>query len=286
LKPFNSIDQLIERAIACFSKVRPVYGEYLDIMHKEGFLDLESRKGKAPGGFNYPLFESNIPFIFMNATHNLRDFETMMHEGGHAIHAFLCKDIRITQYKETPPEIAELASMSMELISMEHWDVVFQNQSELNRAKKTQLEGVLAVLPWIATVDRFQHWLYTHPEHSVDERLKAWEDIFGLFQGQLVDWDGYQDYLRLIWQKQLHIFEIPFYYIEYGIAQLGAIALWRNYKQNPAQALDQYESALSLGYSKPIPDIYQVAGIEFNFSVEYIKELMDFVKAELARIPV
>ncbi len=284
LKPFSSTAEFIEKTIDCFSKVRPIYGEFLSLMNQKGFLDLESRKGKAPGGYNYPLMVSNIPFIFMNATSNIRDLETLVHEGGHAIHAFMAKNLELTEYKQTPSEIAELASMSMELISMEYWDVFFENKEELKRAKIHQLEGVISVLPWVATVDKFQHWLYLNPNHSVEERIKVWGEIHKEYSSSVTDITGTEKFFYARWQKQLHIFEVPFYYIEYAIAQLGAIAIWKNYKQNPEKTLDQYEKALSLGYSEPLPVLFEAAGIKFDFSSEYIGELMSFVHSELDKL--
>lgn len=283
LKPFNNISEFIEKTINCFKNVRPKYGEYLTIMNEKGFLDLDSRKGKAPGGYNYPLMVSNIPFIFMNATSNIRDLETLVHEGGHAIHAFKAKDLELTEYKETPSEIAELASMSMELISMEHWDVFFENEDDLKRAKIHQLEGVISVLPWVATVDKFQHWIYTNPNHNTIERTIAWTNILSEYSSKIINYQSVEWYFMNLWQKQLHIFEVPFYYIEYAISQLGAIAIWRNYKQNPEKTLDDYEAALSLGYSKTLPELYKTAGIKFDFSKKYIGELMDFVLEELEK---
>jgi oligoendopeptidase F len=220
----------------------------------------------------------------MNSTENLRDLVTMVHEGGHAIHSFLTKDIELLNYKELASEVAELASMSMELISMEHWDFFFDDKEELKRAKKTHLEDVLTVLPWVATVDKFQHWLYVNPTHSVKEREEAWNNIFNEFGSKTIDWSSFEKAKTYTWQKQLHIYEVPFYYIEYAISQLGAIAIWKNFKQNPEKALDQYEEALKLGYSKPIPEIYKTAGIKFDFSEEYVKELMQFVSDELKQL--
>ncbi len=250
-------------------------------MKKNSYLDLESRKGKAPGGFNYPLYESNIPFIFTNATGNLRDVETLMHEGGHAVHSFLSSNLELVDFKGLPSEVAELASMSMELISMSAWDEFFDNEEDLKRAKRHQLEGVLKVLPWIAIVDKFQHLLYLTPDHNSEEREKIWKETAAEFGSKIIDKQGYEKYFDSAWQRQLHIFEVPFYYIEYGIAQLGAIAVWRNYFNNKETALNNFENALKLGYSKPIPEIYKTAGIEFNFSAEYIGELMDFVEKQL-----
>lgn len=284
LKPFSTIEELVENSIKTFTQIRPEFGQYLRIMKDYGYLDLDSRKGKAPGGFNYPLYESNIPFIFMNATSNLRDLETMMHEGGHAVHSFLSSDIQLVNYKETPAEIAELASMSMELITMDEWKQFFEHEHDLKRAWRSQLESVLSVLPWIATIDKFQHWLYTNPEHSSKERSEAWKNIFLEFSSKEVDYTGMEDYFDTFWHRQLHIFEVPFYYIEYGIAQLGAIALWKNYKEHPTKAIDQYVQALKMGYTRPITEIYEVAGISFDFSANYISQLMDFVKDQIEKI--
>lgn len=286
LKPFEKAEELIEKTLKIFTRIRPKYGEFLSIMKKNGYLDLDSRKGKAPGGFNYPLYESDIPFIFMNASGNLRDVETMVHEGGHAVHSFLSSDLPLVYNKQLPSEVAELASMSMELISMDYWDEFFKNEDELRRAKKNQLEGVIQVLPWVATIDKFQHWLYEHQEHTTEERTKAWLRIFEEFSAKQVDWTGYEDSRKNLWQKQMHIFEVPFYYIEYGMAQLGAIAIWRNYRQNKEVALNKYENALKLGYTKTIPEIYETAGIKFDFSFAYIHELMEFVKGELENLKI
>ena len=284
LKPFKDGKDLIEKSIEIFSKIRPKYGEFLKTMNENSYLDLDSRKGKAPGGFNYPLYESNIPFIFMNATGNQRDLETMMHEGGHAVHSFLSSKLKPVDFKALPSEVAELASMSMELISSEYWNVFYDNEDELKRAKRTHLEGVLSVLPWIATIDKFQHQLYLNPDHDHNDRKEFWNQIAKEFGSYLIDWTGFEKYYDYLWQRQMHIFEVPFYYIEYGIAQLGAVAIWKNYKENPEKALDNYENALKLGYSKPIPEIYKAAGIEFNFGKEYISELMNFVKDELMKL--
>ena len=284
LKPFNNGEELIEKSIKCFHKLDPFLGSRLEVMKANGLFDVDSRKGKAPGGYNYPLAETGAPFIFMNSANSFRDLTTMVHEGGHAIHTFLTADLKLNDFKHCPSEVAELASMSMELISMDHWDEFFTDKEELKRAKKYQLRDILKTLPWVAVVDAFQHWIYTHPEHTTEERTNAWKEIFTRFGGNFVDWTNHQEALENLWQKQLHIFEVPFYYIEYGIAQLGAIAVWKNYKENPKQGLEKYIAALKLGYTKNMIEVYQTAGIEFNFSAPYIKELIAFVKDELKKI--
>ena len=281
LKVFDNSENLINDTIACLDELDGFLGDCLKIMKKMGHLDLESRKNKAPGGYNYPLAETGYPFIFMNATSNLRDLTTLLHEAGHAVHSVLCKDLEINSFKEPPAEVAELASMSMELISMPFWKHFFANEKDLKRAKKEHLEDLLVVLPWIACIDKFQHWLYENPKHNVEERQKAWNEIYGEFSPKIIDWTGLEDFKTYHWQKQLHLYEVPFYYIEYGFAQLGAIAVWQNCKKDLKKGLKDYLDALSLGYTRSIPKIYQEAGIAFDFSQEYISNLMNFVEKEI-----
>jgi oligoendopeptidase F len=284
LKPFTNGKELTEKTIEVFRRLDPFLGQCLAIMKEMGHLDLESRKGKAPGGYNYPLSEIGVPFIFMNATSTLRDMVTIMHEGGHAIHNFLTRDLELNDFKSTPSEVAELASMSMELISMDHWDVFFTDEAELKRAKREHLEDIIETLPWVATIDRFQHWLYENPTHSLEARKENWNRIFDEFADTVTDWSGLKDAKDYLWQKQLHLYEVPFYYIEYGMAQLGAVAVWRNFRENSAKGLQGYQNALKLGYMKSIPEIYKAANIKFDFSRSYIRELMDFVRRELNKI--
>lgn len=284
LKPFTDADDLTQKTITCFSKLDQYSADCIQTMQQMGHLDLMSRKGKAPGGYNYPLDETGVPFIFMNATQSLRDLVTMVHEGGHALHSFLTADLELNVFKHPTSEVAELASMSMELMSMEHWDIFFPDPKELNRAKREHLESVLQTLPWVATIDLFQHKVYEQPTHTLNEREQLWKEAFFPFSNTLTDWKGYEQYRLVAWQKQLHLFEVPFYYIEYGMAQLGAIAVWRNFKKNPVSGFQQYKKALSLGYKKSIPEVYATAGIKFDFSKEYIHELMTFIKEELAAL--
>ncbi|HEX8061198.1 MAG TPA: M3 family oligoendopeptidase [Cyclobacteriaceae bacterium] len=284
LKAFKDGGDLTEKSIDAFQRLDPFLGQCLTIMREMGHLDLESRKGKAPGGYNYPLAEIGVPFIFMNATSTLRDMTTIMHEGGHAVHNFLTKDLELNDFKSPPMEVAELASMSMELISMDHWNIFFSNDAELKRAKAEQLEDIIETLPWVATIDKFQHWVYENPTHSMADRKANWCRIFDQFADNVTDWSGLQEAKEYMWQKQLHLYEVPFYYIEYGMAQLGAIAVWRNFKRNNREGLQGYMNALKLGYLKTIPEIYNAAGIKFDFSKSYIRELMLFVREELAKV--
>lgn len=281
LHPFETGKQLSDKAIEVFSRLGNYFSGCLNTMVSMNRMDLESRIGKAPGGYNCPLAETGVPFIFMNAAGTVNDVITMMHEGGHAVHSFLSHDLPLSSFKEYPMEIAELASMSMELFSMEHWDVFFSDKNELHRAQLEELERVISVLPWIATIDKYQHWLYTNPGHTNEEREKEWMNILKEFSTGVTDWTGFEEYRAHFWQKQLHLYEVPFYYIEYGIAQLGAIAMWRQYRGNKEQALENYKKALSLGYTKTLKELYATAGIKFDFSPAYVAELGNFVKERL-----
>ena len=281
LRPFKASEELINKSIECFSKLRPFFGECLKKMQDLKHLDLESRMGKAPGGYNCPLAESGAPFIFMNAAGQMNDVTTMVHEGGHAVHSFLAHPLPLTGFKEYPMEIAEVASMAMELFSMEHWDVFFNDAAELTRAKEHQLERVITIFPWIASIDKFQHWVYENPTHTNEQRTKEWSAILAEFQDDVIDYSGLENYRSNAWQRQLHLFEVPFYYIEYGIAQLGAIGMWMQFKQNQQLALDNYCTALSLGGTQTLPDLYKTAGLQFDFSPAQIKGLMEFVKEEM-----
>jgi len=283
LKPFEGGTELTDLSVECFNRLRPYFGECLSTMKAMKHLDLESKSGKAPGGFMYPLYEIGVPFIYMNAVGSQRDVVTMVHEGGHAVHSFLSRDLAMTEFKSTPSEVAELASMSMELLSMDHWDVFYSDDNELKRSKLEQLEKALETLPWVAAIDKFQHWIYT-TEHTAKERKEQWLKINSKLGNQVINWEGQENALANLWQKQLHLYEVPFYYIEYGMAQLGAIAMWRSYKELGEQGLDNYMDALKLGYTKTIGEIYEKAGIKFDFSASYVKELADFIKEELEKL--
>jgi oligoendopeptidase F len=281
LHPFKTGEELIEKSIACFSKLRPFFGECLEKMQVLKHLDLESRKGKAPGGYNCPLAESGAPFIFMNAAGQMHDVTTMLHEGGHAVHSFLAHPLELSGFKEYPMEIAEVASMAMELMSMDEWETFFADAEDLKRAKEHQLERVITIFPWIAVIDKFQHWIYENPTHTEGERTATWNEILKEFQDEVIDYSGLETYRSNSWQRQLHLFEVPFYYIEYGIAQLGAIGMWMQFKENREQAMDNYCSALALGGTKTLPQLFETAGLKFDFSPDKIRVLMEFVESEM-----
>lgn len=284
LKPFNGGEDLLAKTIACFGKMDPFLSECLTVMKDMNHLDLVSRKGKAPGGYNYPLDEIGVPFIFMNAAGSMQDVITMLHEGGHAVHSIVTKPLVLAEYRSLTSEIAELASMSMELMSMDYWDVYLSDLDELKRAKLHHLEHALETLPWVATIDKFQHWVYENPNHTVAERITKWNEIHSEFALDCLDWSGLQVYKDNIWQKQLHLFEVPFYYIEYGIAQLGAFGVWKNCKDDFKNGLQKYLAALQLGYSVSIDKVYETAGVPFDFSESNIKSLVAFVQKEMEAI--
>ncbi|MFZ9403033.1 MAG: M3 family oligoendopeptidase [Sediminibacterium sp.] len=284
LRPFTDGKDLYEKSVACFEQLHPFFADCLKKMNSLKHFDLESRKGKAPGGYNCPLAESGAPFIFMNAAGQMSDVTTMVHEGGHAIHSFLSHHLSLSAFKEYPMEIAEVASMSMELFSMDHWQSFFDNEADLNRAKEHQLERTITIFPWIAIIDKFQHWVYEHPTHTIEERTNTWTSILKEFSTGSIDYSGLDEFRAIGWQRQLHLFEVPFYYIEYGIAQLGAIGMWMQYQQNPTAALENYMNALALGGTKTLPELYKTAGIEFNFSPSYVKKLMDFTNSQLEKL--
>lgn len=284
LNPFKTGEELVEKSIDCFKELHPFFADCLKKMRVLGHLDLDSRKGKAPGGYNCPLAESGAPFIFMNAAGQMDDVTTMIHEGGHAVHSFLAHPLELTAFKEYPMEIAEIASMAMELFSMDYWHVFFNSKEELKQASEHQLERVITIFPWIAIIDKFQHWVYENPGHSLEERSENWENILSEFTPPSLDVSGLEEYRRYFWQKQLHLFEVPFYYIEYGIAQLGAIGLWKQFRDDKEKALNNYINALALGGTKTLPELFKAAGLDFDFSPDKVKDLMFFVHEEIKKI--
>jgi oligoendopeptidase F len=280
LKPFETMEEFIQKAIRVLQKVDPEFGANLLKMKENGLLDLENRKGKAPGGYNYPLDETGAPFIFMNATGTPANVKTILHESGHAMHSFATTDEKLIAYRHATHEAAELASMSMELLTMDYWDEYY-SEEEVRIARKEELAGTLSFLPWCMIVDSFQQWIYTNPDHSSSERDEKFSLVFDRFNTG-VDWTGLEEEKKIRWLLQPHIFTNPFYYIEYGIAQLGALAVYRNYRQNGSKAIKDYKKFLSMGYSRPLDELFESAGIKFDFSEHYLLELVRFVESELA----
>ena len=280
LKPFETADELAAKCRDIFQRLDPEFGRNLQTMRDLGLLDLDSRKGKAPGGYNSSLQETRLSFIFMNAVGMEGDVRTLLHEGGHAMHGFASRLIPFPAYRHAPLEFCEVASMSMELMAFPYLDIFFPNPKDSARYRIRQLEGVVGLLPWIATVDAFQHWIYTHPDHSREERSAHWISLRKRFGG-MEDWSGLEEIQESLWHRQLHIFEIPFYYIEYAIAQLGALQVWRNFRKDKAEGVSLYKKGLSVGGSLPLPGIFESAGIRFDFSLKMIEPLMKEVGKEL-----
>ncbi len=283
LKPFLTTADFIEKSIKVLNQVDPEFGEVLLKMKNTELLDLENRKGKSPGGYNYPLEEMGSSFIFMNSIGLHSDVVTLLHEVGHAMHSYYSVKEPISHYRALPSEVAELASMSMEFLTMEYWDEYYKDPEDLKKAKRDQLEGALKFLPWCMIVDAFQHWIYLHPDHTIEERYEQYLQLVDRFANG-VDWKDLEELKKIGWLFQLHIFEVPFYYIEYGMSQLGALAVYKNYKENGQIAIGQYKDFLKLSYSKPLTELFKTAGIEFSFNEKYIKGLVSFVKEELKKL--
>jgi oligoendopeptidase F len=284
LRPFSEVSRMIERSQNIFDRVSAPLGEGFRLMRDRQLLDLDNRKGKAPGGYQSTLSEARVPFIFMNAVGVQRDVETMLHEAGHAFHALATQHEDLYAYRGAPIEFCEVASMSMELLGNEFLDE-FYSPADAQRARRDHLEGILKILPWIAIVDAFQQWIYTHPKHSRPERTEAWVGLIQRF-GDAVDWTGYEEVRANLWHRQLHIFLYPFYYIEYGIAQLGALQVWANSKTDKAKALQAYRNGLALGGSRPLPELFEAAGCRFEFSRATVKPLVQLVRDELDKFEV
>ncbi|WP_265938090.1 M3 family oligoendopeptidase [Bacillus thuringiensis] len=281
LKPIANENDLIEKSTHIFNKLDVEFSALLNRMYKHNCLDLTSRKGKAAGGFCEYLPASQLSYIFMNLNYTQDDIVTFIHEMGHSIHNELIKPLKLRQYIEIPAEIAELASMTMELFSLNYWDTFYTDKKDLKQAKINFFKDVISYLPIMLIVDQFQHWLYENPSHTSEERNEKYLQLQKHYQSSIIHIDGYENWIATSWLPVLHIFEVPFYYIEYAIAQLGALQMYKQYKEDPKQALENYKKALSLGSSQSIKEVYDAAGIRFDFSGETIKELMLFVEKEL-----
>jgi len=282
LKPFAEVGEMVSRTQNIFNHLDGDLAAGFQRMQTLRLLDLANRKGKAPGGYQSTLAESRVPFIFMNAVGLQRDVETILHEAGHAFHALATREEDLYAYRAAPIEFCEVASMSMELLGNEFLEEFYPGP-EANRARRTHLEGIIGIFPWIATVDAFQHWIYTHPGHTRAARAVAWLELMDRFGGE-VDWTGYDKSRAYLWHRQLHIFLHPFYYIEYGIAQLGALQVWANSKRDKAKALNEYKTSLALGGSKPLPELFSAAGCQFEFSAKTIRPLAKTMREELAKL--
>ncbi len=290
LDPFDADEPqaLVDGCRTVLERLSPRLAQDYATLRMGRHLDLESRPGKQAGGFQCSLTASGEPFIFMNAAGVHRDVTTMLHEAGHAFHFVWAyrREPRLHFRGSGPMEFNEVASMSLELLTADHLDVFYPDRADADRARREHLEQVITLLPWIATIDAFQHWLYTHPQHGRDERTEAWLATLGRFESGAVDWSDLDEPRAAMWQRQGHLFHASFYYIEYGIAQLGALQLWQRFRQDPDAALAGYRAALELGGTRPLPELFRAAGLRFDFSAATLEPLMRTVEHELSQLPV
>ena len=279
LKPFADVTEMVTRTQKIFNHLDAGLAANFQELQDKRLLDLDNRKGKAPGGYQSTLAESRVPFIFMNAVGVQRDVETILHEAGHAFHAQATRGEDLYPYRSAPIEFCEVASMAMELLGNEFIEE-FYAPTEAARARQTHLEGIIGFFPWMATVDAFQHWIYTHPGHTRAKRKAAYMQLIDRFGGE-VDYRGFEEVRAHSWHRQLHIFLYPFYYVEYGIAQLGALQVWANFRANKAKALAAYKKSLMLGGSRPLPELFTAAGCKLEFSAATIKPLIQLASTVL-----
>ncbi len=283
LQPFNDVQEMVDGCSRIFHNMSEELGNYFDQLDANDCLDLDSRKGKAPGGYQYYLQKSRLPFIFMNAAGTQRNIETMIHEAGHAFHSFYSGHLDLIHERDSPIEFAEVASMSMELLTHPHWEEFYDNK-DADRARRKHLEDIISFMPWMATIDAFQHWVYANPNHSREERAEKWLELGERF-GPKVDMTGFEDIHKVSWQRQGHLFGVPFYYVEYGIAQLGALQMWKYHRRDTQDALDRYKAGLSLGYTQGLTELFQASGLELSFSESYVGELIGEIDEALAELP-
>lgn len=284
LKPYQSGDELIEKVDCIFESIHSQAGKWAREMQAKKLIDPDSRLGKAPGGYQIGFDESRLPFIFMNSANTDRDIYTLLHESGHSFHQFALANQPIVAYRDVPAEFAEVASMSMELIGMSNLKPFYGDDHEaIARSTEGELADVIWLFPWVASIDSFQHRLYSFPEHTAEDRSDIWSEIMDRYDAG-IDYSGLEAVRRNLWQKQLHLFECPFYYIEYGIAQIGALQVWANFKKDPQKAIDDLFKAESLGSSRPIPELFATANIKFDFTPKTLEPLMQVVWDELSRL--
>ncbi|MBT6452698.1 MAG: M3 family oligoendopeptidase [Planctomycetes bacterium] len=281
LRPLEGGTSLVDGCSQIFGQVHPDLAKMFSLLIDGDLLDLDSRKNKAPGGYQYNFEEIRVPFIFMNAAGKQGDVETLLHEGGHAFHSIESRHHDLIANRGAPIEFCEVASMAMELLGAPHLDVFYKDPAQVTRARIEHLEGVISLFPWVAMIDSFQHWLYTNPGHSRDQRTSNWLAIMDRFGTNEMDWSGLEQIRSSRWMRQSHLFGVPFYYIEYAIAQLGALQVWRNHRKDPDGAIQNYRAGLALGNTRSLPELYEGAGIRFDFSQEMLEDLIGMVREEI-----
>ncbi len=288
LKPYQTISELVERVSAIYHRVDPQLGEYFEIMRSKGLLDLENRKGKAPGAYcnNYDMVR--LPFIFENAVGLNGDVATLLHEGGHGFHVFEIAHLPYYHQLQVGMEIAEVASMAMELLASPYLlssEGGFYSEKDAARARIEHLEEAVLFWPYMAVVDGFQHWAYTHPDEAKnpDRCDNQWAELWQRFTVG-VDWSGLDDFLVTGWQRKQHIFEVPFYYVEYGMASLGAFQVWSNALKDQKEAVAAYRRALALGGTASLPKLYETAGARFAFDVQTLQDAIGLAERKIAEL--
>ena len=282
LRPFKTVDELVDGCSRIFRRVHPDFGKMFETIRKRGYLDLDSRKGKAPGGYQTVFTVERMPFIFTNAAGLHGDVETLLHEGGHSFHSLQCRDLEPRFNRDYPTEFAEVASMGMELLGQPYLEE-FYSGADADRARAHHLEGLLGTYPWVATIDAFQHWAYTNPSHSRGERTAAWVDLRRRLGGA-EDWTGLEELRAVNWHRQSHLFTVPFYYIEYGIAQTGALQVWRNARKDRSKSIAAYRKAEGLGWTVPLPKLFAAASLRFDFGEKTISPLIKLALEDLEKI--
>lgn len=288
LKPYHAQDELIQGSLNIFERVDPGLARQLAVMAEENLLDLDTRAGKALGGYCSNLPWRGRPFIFMNGAGTHDDVQTMLHEAGHAFHAFETFALPTIWQMDVPMEFCEVASMGMELLAAPYLtkdNGGFYTPAEAARARIQHLDSILIFLPYMAVVDAFQHWVYTHPDAALDPAAcdETWDALWGRFM-RGVDWTGFEAERMSGWHRKLHIFQAPFYYVEYGMAQVGALQVGRNARRDQQAAVATYRAALRLGGTRSLPDLFQAAGAEFRFDRPMLADLVNLIEETISQL--
>ena len=287
LTPFVDASELEDKCHNIFEAVDSDLGNHFSIMRKEKLLDLANRKGKAPGGYCTEYYHRRLPFIFMNAVGTHSDVQTMLHEGGHAFHVFESNKLPYASQRDVGMEFAEVASMAMELLASPYLTKEHGGFYEIDQAKRARiehLEKIIMFWPYMAVVDAFQHWAYTNPEDAMNPTNcdAEWTKLWKRFQTfDDLDSSEFDDVIATGWHNKLHIYHVPFYYVEYGMAQLGAIQVWNNALNDQKKAVDMYRHALSKGGNATLPELFDAAGAKFSFDEEMLSNAVDLIDKQI-----
>jgi oligoendopeptidase F len=276
LEPFKTIEEFQKKTATIFEQVDPQLGNYFRSMLAEKAMDLDNRKNKAPGAYCTSFDVIRKPFVFMNAVGRQADVQTLLHESGHAFHTFEAGALPYSQQQTVPMEFNEVASMAMELLAAPYLTSEyggFYTEKEAAQARIEHLEGEILFWPFMAVVDAFQHWVYENPQAGSDPQNcdAKWADLWQRYI-PVVDWSGLEEERNTGWHRKLHIHQVPFYYVEYGLAQLGAVQIFANALQDQAKAVASYRKALALGGTVSLPELFAAAGGKFGFDAETVQK--------------